>query len=155
VAVIARERGEFRAAAATLARALALCERLDIRNWAPLLASDVGYAYAFLRRISDALPLLEQAAASGGRDVSGRLARLSVGYLHADRRDDALATAQRALTIATEVGARGNEADALRILGDVVSHGHQPETAIAVRNYQYALALAEPRGMRPLVAPCH
>jgi hypothetical protein len=40
-------------------------------------------------------------------------------------------------------------------LGDIVSHGERPDTATAATHYRRALALAEPRGMRPLIAHCH
>jgi class 3 adenylate cyclase/tetratricopeptide (TPR) repeat protein len=155
VAIVARERGEFGIVAATMERALALCESLDVRVWTPILASDLGYAYAYSGRISDALPLLERAASTLGNDGSARLTALSAGYLLAGRLDEARATAGRALALAMEVGELGNEAAARRILGDIASHGARLETAEAVAHYQQALDLAEPRGMRPLVAHCH
>jgi tetratricopeptide (TPR) repeat protein len=135
--------------------ALALCESLDIRVWASILASDLGFAYVFLLRVPEAPPLLERAATGGGSDASGRLARLGVGYLHAGQADRALAMAHRALAVATGAGERGSEADALRILGDILSQGDRLDTAEAASHYGRALGLAGPLGMRPLVAHCH
>jgi hypothetical protein len=40
-------------------------------------------------------------------------------------------------------------------LGDVYARSDSPEVARAPTHYLSALALAEPRGMRPLVAHCH
>jgi tetratricopeptide (TPR) repeat protein len=154
IAVVARERGDFQVAASTMERALALCESLDIRVWAASLGSDLGYAYLFLGRVPEGVLLLERAVAGAGSDAS-LLTRLSIGYLHAGRADDALATAQRALTVATGSGEQGSEAEALRTLGDIASHDRSPDTALAISHYQRALELAEPRSMRPLVAHCH
>lgn len=64
------------------------------------------------------------------------------------------ATAERARTLAAEMGERDNEAEALRILGDTGSRDHLLTPADAVEHYQRALRLAEPRRMRPLVAHC-
>ena len=71
----------------------------------------------------------------------------------ADRLEDALEFAGRALTLAREGGQRGNEARALRLLGDVTARRDLPERAEG--HYRDALALAEELGMRPLVAHCH
>ncbi len=44
---------------------------------------------------------------------------------------------------------------ALRLLGEIAVHREPPDIANAEACYRQALALAEPRGMRPLVAHCH
>ena len=49
-------------------------------------------------------------------------------------------------------GPRGNEGHALCLAGDVASARGNED---AEGYYRQALALAEPRGMRPLVAHCH
>jgi len=154
VAIVARDQGRFQIVVSTLERALALCESLDVKVWASVLASDLGYAYVLLRRLPEALPLLERAI-DRGTDASRRLARLSVGYVNAGRLDDAVATAQRALAVGIDAGEPGSEAHALQVLGEVLSYGDRPDTASAAGHYQRALALAEPRGMRPLIAHCH
>jgi tetratricopeptide (TPR) repeat protein len=154
LAMVARERGEFQVVAATLERALALSESLDIRVWIPILASDLGYAYALSGRVAEALPLLELGAVTLGNDGPARLAHLSVGYLQEGCVEEALATAERARALAGEMGERGNEAAALRILGDIASQLQPSARADAAEHYLHALALAEPRGMRPVVAHC-
>ena len=49
----------------------------------------------------------------------------------------------------------GFVAHALHLLGDIASHPDRFDAASGEAHYQRALALAEPRGMRPLVAHCH
>jgi hypothetical protein len=44
---------------------------------------------------------------------------------------------------------------ALHLLGDIATHSDRFDTKRAEAHYREALALAEPRGMRPLVAHCH
>ena len=50
---------------------------------------------------------------------------------------------------------RGNEAYALRLLGDIAARREPPASDQAEDHYQQALALAEELGMRPLQAHCH
>jgi DNA-binding SARP family transcriptional activator len=49
----------------------------------------------------------------------------------------------------------GWRAYALHLLGDIATHPDRIDEESAERYYREALALAEPRGMRPLVAHCH
>jgi class 3 adenylate cyclase/tetratricopeptide (TPR) repeat protein len=49
----------------------------------------------------------------------------------------------------------GFAAHALHLLGDVATHPDRFDAERGEANYRQALALAEPRGMRPLVAHCH
>ena len=44
---------------------------------------------------------------------------------------------------------------ALHLLGDIATHPDRFDAERAEAHYREALALAEPRGMRPLVAHCH
>ena len=49
----------------------------------------------------------------------------------------------------------GAVAHALHLLGNLASHPDRFDAESAEAKYREALALAEPRGMRPLVAHCH
>ena len=49
----------------------------------------------------------------------------------------------------------GFAAHALHLLGDVATHPERFDANNGESHYRGALALAEPRGMRPLVAHCH
>jgi hypothetical protein len=50
---------------------------------------------------------------------------------------------------------RGPLAFARHLLGDVATHPDRFDAESGEGHYRAALALAEPRGMRPLVAHCH
>jgi hypothetical protein len=50
---------------------------------------------------------------------------------------------------------RGNEAHALRLLGEIAAHADPPEIGQSESYYREALALADELGMRPLAAHCH
>ena len=69
--------------------------------------------------------------------------------------EEAQALAERALTLARERQERGNEAYALRLLGEIAARRDPPESGQAEAHYHQALALAEELGMRPLQAHCH
>jgi DNA-binding NtrC family response regulator/tetratricopeptide (TPR) repeat protein len=49
----------------------------------------------------------------------------------------------------------GFDAHALHLLGDIATHPDRLHAESGEAHYRKALALAEPRGMRPLVAHCH
>jgi tetratricopeptide (TPR) repeat protein len=106
------------------------------------------------------LPLLEEAVQDATAmhllsHQSLRVAWQSETALVDGRREDALALAGRALTLARDHKERGNEAYALRLLGEIVAQGEPLDVAQAERHYCQALALAEELGMRPLQAHCH
>ena len=50
---------------------------------------------------------------------------------------------------------RGNQAYALRLLGDIAARREPPAIESAEAHYRQGLALAEELGMRPLQAHCH
>ena len=66
-----------------------------------------------------------------------------------------MAWAGRALEACRQSGARGSEAHAQHLLGDIATHPDRFDAESGEAHYRQALALAEPRGMRPLVAHCH
>jgi tetratricopeptide (TPR) repeat protein len=117
------------------------------------VASTLGVAHALSGRVTEGLPLLEQAASTGSR--SHRFARLSEAYLLAGRVEDALESAQRALDLSRDYKQRGYYAHALRLVGEIAAWRNPPERDQAPTHYRQALALAEELGMRPLVAHCH
>jgi len=69
------------------------------------------------------------------------------------RLDDARKQANR--VVESFVSQPGFVAHALHMLGDVASHPDRFDPASAEASYRKALALAEPRAMRSLVAHCH
>jgi len=75
-----------------------------------------------------------------------------VTYLSAGRINEATSHAREAVALARRLGARGNEAHALCLSGDIASVAGAEDAA---SYYRRALTLGQPRGMRPLVAHCH
>ena len=69
--------------------------------------------------------------------------------------EEAHTLAARTLTLTRAHQERGNQAYALRLLGDIAARREPPECDQAEAHYRQALALADELGMRPLVAHCH
>jgi DNA-binding NtrC family response regulator/tetratricopeptide (TPR) repeat protein len=152
-------RGDLGRAVPALERGLELSNTWHIGLWEPVLRSRLGYAYALGGRLTEGLPLLEQAIeqeVSMGRMAShaARLAALGEAYLIAERGEEAAAVAGRALALARERTERGNEAWALRLLGAVAGRTDQSSWAPAEASYREAMALADELAMRPLCATC-
>jgi hypothetical protein len=53
------------------------------------------------------------------------------------------------------LGASGYAPYVLHLLGDIATHPDRFDAARGETHYRNALALAEPRGMRPLIAHCN
>jgi tetratricopeptide (TPR) repeat protein len=150
-------KGAWHQAIAWLERGLDVCRVWDMPLMFYLVSSTLGSAYVLAGRVSDALPLLEQSVATEGVEIQrGRVhIWLSEAYLRLDRLDEALALAARGLEFCRMHAQRGEQAWALRLLGEIHAHRHPPEAALAEAAYREALALAEELGMRPLQAHCH
>ena len=85
------------------------------------------------------------------------ISNLSLGEAQvlAGRMEEAQTLADRALALTRTHQARGKQAYALRLLGDIAARRDPPAIELAEAHYQQALALAEELGMRPLQAHCH
>jgi tetratricopeptide (TPR) repeat protein len=124
------------------------------------MAAPLGAAYTLAGRVADAVPLLTQAMAQATAmerlDVQNvcRLpldeAQLLAGHL-----EEAQTIAEQALMFAREHQERGNQAYALRLLGDIAARPEPKIVEQAEDYYHQAPALAEELGMRPLQAHCH
>ena len=152
--------GDLPQATALLERAWQCCQVAHIALFAPIIAANLGSAYALSGRVAEALPLLEQAvaqAASMGHmgQQAYRLVQMSEGYLLAGRIEDARNLAERACELALIHKERGTQAHALHLRGAIAVCHTPPEVAPATAHYQQSLALAEELGMRPLQAHCH
>jgi tetratricopeptide (TPR) repeat protein len=125
------------------------------------MLSGLGYAYTLSGRLSEALPLLEEAlevagsiSAMGlGRAV--RISRLAEAYLLAGRTDEAFDHARSAVNLSREHKERANEAAGLRVLAETMACGDPLDAKTAGEQYAAGLALAQGLGMRPLIAHCH
>ena len=126
------------------------------------MAAALGAAYTLGGRGADAVPLLtqsiEQATAMelGGFQVLCSLS-LVEAHMLVGRLAEAHTLAARTLALARAQKERGNQAYALRLLGDIAARCDSPETGQGRSEaaYHQALALAEELGMRPLQAHCH
>ena len=150
-------RGDLPRATRVLERCLDLCRTWQFVVGIPLVAATLGAAYALAGRADEALPLVAGAVEEfRGRQIHSwpALILLCAGmtYLSAGRIDEAASHAREALALSRRLGARGSEAHALCLAGDVASTGGAED---AEGYYREALALADELGMRPLAAHCH
>jgi tetratricopeptide (TPR) repeat protein len=84
-----------------------------------------------------------------------RVTYLGEAYLLTGYMDEDTGLARSTLAFARDLKAQGNEAYALRLLGEIHAHQDPPEVESAEAAYRQALVLAEALGMRPLLAYCH
>ena len=125
--LVALWQGDLSRALPHLERAVGLVHEADLPGWFPMVATVLGAAYTLAGRGTDALPLLTQALerSLGTRQsvvaslVSRHLgeAQLLTGHL-----DEAHALAEQALTLARAYQQRGQQAYALRLLGEIAAH---------------------------------
>ena len=153
-------RGDLHQATLTLEHALEVCQGVDSSLLFHAVSSVLGYAYALSGRSAEAILLLEEAVerpVMGANNEGQSLWTiwLSEAYLLADRGVDASACADRALRLGRRHKERGNEAWALRLLGEIAAREDPLHIGKAENHYRQALALAEALGMRPLIAHCH
>jgi len=150
-------RGDLPRAIRILERDLDLCRTWQFVADTPFVAAILGAAYALAGRADEALPLVASAVEEFRRRPRHHwpaLILLCAGmtYLSTGRIDEATSHAREALALTRRLGARGSEAHALCLVGDVASTGG---TEDAPSYYREALSLADELGMRPLVAHCH
>jgi predicted ATPase/class 3 adenylate cyclase len=129
-----------------LERAMALSQSSNDLSFG-LLAPHLALAYAMAGRTADALTVLGQFG--GDAVVCGE------AYLLAGCVEEAHRLARRGLDNARHRKRRGQEAQALWLLGEIAMHRAPPDITPAAAHYQQALVLAEELGMRPLQAHCH
>jgi predicted ATPase/class 3 adenylate cyclase len=160
VGILSLRKGDLPKAVAALERSLDVCQKGDIQLVLPWAAAVLGYAYALAGRLTEALPLLEQAVSQSTAMKHFAYyplwaTYLSEAYLLAGRWAEARQLAEQTLVLARDLKQRGHEAYALRHLAELAAHGDPPDVEGAETFDHQTLALAEPRGMRPLVAHCH
>ena len=131
-------------------RSLARSYVIAASAWA---LAELGEATEALNRVREGKEILERPQEWGA--VGNRVAVylfLGRACLRLGRLDEARRLGGRL----SESGSHhGFAAYALHLLGDIASHPDRFDGASGEAHYQRALALAEPRGMRPLIAHCH
>jgi class 3 adenylate cyclase/tetratricopeptide (TPR) repeat protein len=150
-------RGSLPRATRVLERGLDICRTYQFSVRTPFFGSSLGAAYALAGRADEALPLVADAVGafrSRPDHTRPALILLNAGaiYLVAGRLDEAASHASETLALARRLGARGSEAHALCLAGDVALISG---TEDAEGYYCDALALAGELGMRPLIAHCY
>jgi DNA-binding SARP family transcriptional activator len=153
-------KGDAEDAAAILEPLLAQAREVEFWAFYTRIAWALGAAYGQCGRVAEALPLLEEAVAHARstRFHSGLamiLAMRAKAYLLAGRLAEAEQTAEEALELARQMGERGNETVALRVLGEIAAERDPPDLARGENAFGLALALAAALGRRPTEAHCH
>ena len=116
--------------------------------------AQVGEASEALTRLREGEELLERQAARGIVGLhGGAYHSLGRAGLLLGRLDEARSLGDRAVEYSPSHP--GFAAHALHLLGDIATHPDRFDAERGEAHYRKALALAEPRGMRPLVAHCH
>jgi tetratricopeptide (TPR) repeat protein len=150
-------RGDFPRAVGVLERCLQLGSTWQFFDRAPYVAAALGCAYALVGRTEESMALVPGAVnefrAGRGQFAPGFIL-LNAGraYFAAGRIDEATNCTREVLALARRIGAREVEASALSLTAAIAAASGAEN---AEDNYREALALAGPRGMRPLVAHCH
>jgi len=160
IGLLSLRQGDLHRALPQLERAVGICQDADLPLFFPLMAPALGAAYTLGRRVADAIALLTQAMEQTmAMEMGGLQALCSLPLMEAQilagHLEEAHTLAEHTLTLTHAHQERGNEAYALRLLGDIAAHRDPPESELAAAHYRQALALAEELGMRPLVAHCH
>jgi tetratricopeptide (TPR) repeat protein len=116
--------------------------------------AQLGEAIEALNRMREVEQLVQRQAARG---IVGHPARayhaLGRACLVLGRLDEARRLGDREAEILA--GHHGFAAHAEHLLGDIATHPDGFDAESGEAHYRQSLALAEPRGMRPLVAHCH
>jgi tetratricopeptide (TPR) repeat protein len=116
--------------------------------------AQLGEAGEALTRLREGEQLLDRLATPGIVNYWGWACHaLGRACLLLGRFDEARRLGDRA--IESSPGHPGFVAHALHLLGDVATRSDRFDADGGEAHYRQALALAEPRGMRPLVAHCH
>ena len=149
-------RGDLPRATRVLERGDDLCRTWQFVVGRPILAATLGAAYALAGRADAARPLVAGAVEefrvrSFHHEPALILLCAGITHLSAGRIEEAAGHAREALALTRRLGARGSEAHALCLAGDVALAGGED----AGSYYREALALATELEMRPLVAHCH
>jgi class 3 adenylate cyclase/tetratricopeptide (TPR) repeat protein len=153
-------RGDFPQAIRTLERGHDICESEDLPAVFLEVAQPLGSAYAQAGQAPEAVALLERAV-SQAIALKHRLGHwlrsggMAEAYLAAGRLDEALPLAELFLQIMGMVKARGAQAWAQLLLGEITARMGPDAFERSESALEAALASAESLGMRPLAARCH
>jgi tetratricopeptide (TPR) repeat protein len=160
IGLVHLRRGDLDEARAVLEHGVALCRAANLPGPFPVVAAQLGLAYALSERTAEALPLLSEVAERTasmklGWGNSPWVAWLGEAYLLAGHLGDAGRLAGRTLEVSRERRERGQHSWALWLLAEIAARRDPLEAQEAEDRYRDALELGQRLGMRPLVAHCH
>jgi tetratricopeptide (TPR) repeat protein len=157
--ILGHRQGHFDRAAAAFRSAVQLSRTWDIPAWGD---SEAGWACALAvqGKRDEAIRVLEESSPTVRRAGVGLFMALRATWLGEAARwcarpQEASRLAEEALGLARAHKERGDEAWALRLLGDVALDRQPLDASGVAAHYQDALSLADTLGMRPLAAHCH
>jgi tetratricopeptide (TPR) repeat protein len=153
--------GDWAKAHSRLEQAIGVLRTGDVVLLLPTAIASSAWALAQLAEASEALnrvregqQLLDRPAARGTAGFRGwDYCALGRACLLLGRLDEARRLGDRA--VESSPRQPGFAAHAQHLLGDIATHPDRFDAESGEAHYRQALALAEPRGMRPLVAHCH
>jgi class 3 adenylate cyclase/tetratricopeptide (TPR) repeat protein len=154
-------KGEWHKASALLEHAISEFQRKKIALMIPTAIACDAWALAQLGRRDEALSRLRKGEQLLQLQTDKGIVGDTAWAYHALGRAALLlrqpTDARRLADLAVKSSPRhpGFCAHAQHLLGDIATHHHRCDSEYAEGRYREALALAEPRGMRPLVAHCH
>ena len=154
-------KGDWARASALTEHWIAVFRSTNVALLLPMAVYFSAWALAQLDEASEALERIQEAEQLLELDsAQGLVGRLGLGYhalgracLRLGQLDEACSLGYRAIECSP--GHNGLIAHALHLLGDIASHSDWFDAESGEAFYRRALALAEPRGMRPLIAHCH
>ena len=153
--------GHWRKALSSIGRAIAQFRAGNIGLQLPIVIAQSGWALAELGEAGDALSRLRESEQILEREVASEQKHSHMNTLKClGRAYLALGQLNQVQRLADHAIGRWPDRDGyvvhfLRLLGDVATHPDRFDAEAGEARYCKALALAEPLGMRPLVAHCH
>jgi class 3 adenylate cyclase/tetratricopeptide (TPR) repeat protein len=149
--------GDLDESASVLESARRHCEAGNLRLTRAMTELFLGRVYSLSGRVSDAIAALHHSRATceairfaychGLATIWYSQALILAGRLAEARRH-----AEQSLVLARSHGARGLEARALRLLGEVLASGPAADVAASEARYGEAIELAQALGLRPLIS---
>jgi tetratricopeptide (TPR) repeat protein len=141
---LALRQGDLPTALPRLERAGALCQDADLPGLFRWMAEALGTAYTLGGRVADAVPLLTQAMEQSTATEMGGVQAfygLSLGeaLVLDGRLEEAHALAERTLALTREYQERGDQAYALRLLGEIAARREPPQVGLAAAHCHLGL----------------
>jgi class 3 adenylate cyclase/tetratricopeptide (TPR) repeat protein len=151
--------GDLAESASVLELARNHCEAGNLRLTRAMTEVYLGRVYSLIDRVPDSIAVLDRTRTTCEAihfAYCHVLATiwLSQALILAGRLAEARHHAETSLALARGQRARGLEARALRVLGELLASGNAPDVAASETLYGEAMAIAGALGLRPLVSRC-